>query len=210
MYLSIYLCLWMWKKVKMSLILTKSNFLQHIDMLLRNQLPNIIGWIENQWHELARLNQITTFTISHQPLTNFLKAISYYLNFKCGWQHTNLPSETHKYKTLEPGLVFIVSLPFSSCHTSKYAFLFPLFPLSQFNVPPPIFGWVVGKLNATIFKALPLSLPLSLPLYFRNLTGHSILQRNMLSSSKFPSIMLSGDDILQLPLGWVSFSYHIN
>jgi len=51
---------------------------------------------------------------------------------------------------------------FSSCHTSKYAFLFHLFPLSPFNVPPPIFSWVVGKLNATIFKALPLSVSLSL------------------------------------------------
>jgi len=173
------------------------NFLHHIDVLLRNQLPNIIGRTENQWHELAWLNQITTFTIWHQPLTNFPKAISYYLNFKCGWQHTNLPSQ--RLINIKPWNLH----SFSSCHTSKYAFLFHLFPLSQFNVPPPFFLWVVGKVNATIFKALHLSVSpsLSLLLYFKNLTGHTLylLQRNMLSSSNFPTIMLSGYDMLQPP-----------
>lgn len=86
-------------------------FLQHIDVLVRKQLGNIIGWTENEWHELARLNQMTIFTNSHQPLRNFPKAISYYLNFKCGWQRTNLPSQTHKYKTLEPGLLFLSHCP---------------------------------------------------------------------------------------------------
>lgn len=69
-YLSIHLCLWMWKKVNIRLILTKSNFLHHIDVVDK---PNKIGWIENDSIKSPSYSQ----TNSHQLLTNFPKVISY-------------------------------------------------------------------------------------------------------------------------------------
>lgn len=137
-------------------------------MLLINQIKLVELKNENPW-----LNQITTiFTNSHQPLTNFPKAISY-LNFKCCWQQTNLPSKAHKYKNLEARLGFlshwpsllvtIQNMPFSICFHSHNLMCPSYFLLGRWQIKCHL-----------IWRSASLCLcpSLSLPLYFKNLTGH--------------------------------------